>query len=95
MQHDDLSAEALAKEEESTMTKKPAPKKPASKKMPTIPKAMTGETIHPKAFLNMARDYADAANELFMKADARPKIRGRHLPFDSERDEGKLSCTSC
>jgi hypothetical protein len=61
------------------MTKKPAPKKPASKKMPTIPKAMTGETIHPKAFLNMARDYADAANELFMIVDARPKIQGYPL----------------
>jgi len=35
------------------------------------------------AFLNMARDYSDAANGLFMVADARPKIHGRHLPLSS------------
>jgi len=35
------------------------------------------------AFLNMARDYADTANELFMIADARPKIQDRHLPLSS------------
>ena len=34
------------------------------------------------AFLNMARDYADAANEPFMIAHARPKIQG-HLPLSS------------
>ncbi|MGQ0443845.1 MAG: hypothetical protein ACT4O2_01645 [Beijerinckiaceae bacterium] len=41
------------------------------------------QTVYAKAFLNMARDYADAANELFMIADARPKIQGRHLPLSS------------
>ena len=60
-----------------------------------MPPKKPQQTVYAKAFLNMARDYADAANELFMKADARPKIQGRHLPFDLERDEGKLSCTSC
>ncbi len=69
MQHD----------EDSTVTKKPAPKKPAAKKMPT---KKPQQTVHPKAFLNMARDYADAANELFMIADARPKIHG-WLPLRS------------
>jgi hypothetical protein len=35
------------------------------------------------AFLRMARDYADAANELFMVADARPKVRGHPMPLSS------------
>lgn len=39
--------------------------------------------VYPMALLNMARDYADAANELFMIADSRPKIQGRHLPLSS------------
>ena len=33
-------------------------------------------------FPHMARDYADAANELYMVADARPKIHG-HMPLSS------------
>jgi HEPN domain len=44
---------------------------------------MTKKTVHPKAILNMARDYADAANELFMIADARPKIQSGYLPLSS------------
>jgi hypothetical protein len=35
------------------------------------------------AFLNSAREYADAANELFIVANARPKIHGRHLPLSN------------
>lgn len=37
------------------------------------------QAVSAGAFLSMARDYADAANELFMVADARPKT-GDHLP---------------
>jgi hypothetical protein len=43
--------------------------------MPKMPQ----QPVEAAAFLNMARDYADAANELFAIADARPKIIG-HLP---------------
>jgi HEPN domain len=50
---------------------------------PTMPTKKPQQTVHPKAFLNMARDYADAANELFMIADARPKIQGYPLPLSS------------
>ena len=71
---------ALQHDEDSTVTKKPAPKKPSAKKMPT---KKPQQAVYPKAFLNMARDYADAANELFMIAEARPKIQGRHLPLSS------------
>jgi hypothetical protein len=41
------------------------------------------QTVHAKAFLIMARDYADGANELFMIADARPKIQNCPLPLSS------------
>ena len=40
------------------------------------------QAVSAMAFLNMARDYADAANELYMVADARPKIHG-HMPLSS------------
>jgi hypothetical protein len=49
--------------------------------MPTE-KPQPQQAAYPMAFLNMARDYADAANELFMIADARPKIQGQ-LPLSS------------
>lgn len=35
------------------------------------------QAVHAVAFLNMAREYADAANELFMIADSRRKIHGQ------------------
>lgn len=41
------------------------------------------ETVSPMAFLNRACEYADAANELFRVADARPKIQGRYLQLSS------------
>jgi HEPN domain len=50
---------------------------------PDMPTKKLQQAVYPKAFLNMARDYADAANELFMIAEARPKIQGRHLPLSS------------
>jgi hypothetical protein len=45
-------------------------------KKTTVTNKPAKQTVHAKAFLIMARDYADAANELFMIADARPKIQG-------------------
>lgn len=50
-----------------------------------MPTKRPQQAVYPMAFLNMARDYADAANELFMIADARPKIQDRHLPLSSPR----------
>ena len=44
-----------------------------------MPPRTPRKAVYPMAFLNMARDYSDAANELFVVADARPKIHGRHL----------------
>ncbi len=48
-----------------------------------MPPKTPQQAVYPMAYLNMARDYADAANELFMVADARPKIQGRYLPLSS------------
>ena len=53
--------------------------------MTDMPTKKPQQAVDPMAFLNMAnmdmanmaRDYADAANELFMITDARPKIQGR------------------
>jgi hypothetical protein len=53
---------ALALPGTDPVTKKPTPKKPAAK----MPTKKPQQTVHPKAILNMARDYADAANELFI-----------------------------
>ena len=41
------------------------------------------QPVSASAFLRMARDYADAANELFMVADARPKISGHSMALSS------------
>ena len=56
------------------------PKKP--QRAVSAPPKKPRQAVHAMAFLNMARDYADAANQLFMIADARPKIHGR-LPLSS------------
>jgi hypothetical protein len=48
-----------------------------------MPPKTPRKAVYPMAFLNMAREHADAANELFMVADARPKIHGRYLPLSS------------
>jgi hypothetical protein len=62
-------------EDATTPAKKPQQAVSAQPKKPQ-------QAVPAGAFLNMARDYADAANELFMVADARPKIHG-HLPLSS------------
>ena len=41
------------------------------------------KNISPMAFLTRAREYADAANELFGVADTRPKIQGHYLQLSS------------
>jgi hypothetical protein len=48
-----------------------------------MPAKKPQQPVSAEAFLNMARDYADAANELFMVADARPKTRGHMPPLSS------------
>jgi hypothetical protein len=47
-----------------------------------IPTKKPQQPVPAMAFLNGAREYADAANELFMVADARTKIHGRR-PFEN------------
>ena len=51
-------------------------------KKTTVTKKPAKQTVHARAFFKMAHDYADAGNELFMIADARPKIHG-WLPLES------------
>jgi hypothetical protein len=57
------------------------PKKP--QRAVSAPPKKPQQAVPAAAFLNMARHYADAANELFMVADARPKTRGHPLPLSS------------
>ena len=54
-----------------------------SQRAVSAPPKKPQQAVSAEAFLNMARHYADAANELFMIADARPKTRGHPLPLSS------------